>query len=65
MKQFSEIKPFQCTLSTWDFGKIVPKEMLNSYCYIHSTFIIPPQPDRDGRELNRDHTYPGIFAHTR
>ncbi len=56
--------PIQCTLGTWDFGKIVPKDMLNSYCYIHSTFIVPPHPDLD-QERHTQGTYPGIFTHLR
>ena len=30
-----------CTLSMYEFEKIISKEMLNSYCYIHSTFVVP------------------------
>ncbi len=44
----------QCSLSTWDFSKLIPKDMLNTYCYIHSTFIIP-KPD-----VKQEHqSYPG------
>ena len=32
---------FQCTLGMKDYTKYMPKDMLNSYCYIHSTFIVP------------------------
>ena len=30
-----------CTLSMYEFEKIVPKDMLNSYCFIHSTYVVP------------------------
>lgn len=48
----------QCTLSAYDFAKIIPADMLNSYCYIHSTFIIPDVTDPTLT------AYPGLHAHT-
>ncbi len=33
--------PIYCTLTMYEWEKIIPKEMLNTYCYIHSTFIVP------------------------
>ena len=39
-----------------DFTKIIPKEMLNSYCYIHSTFLIPGS-------YSGDYSYPGVGPH--
>ncbi len=30
-----------CSLAMYDFNKKIPREMLNTYCYIHSTFIVP------------------------
>ena len=36
---FSE--PIYCSLAMYEYEKIVPRDMLNQYCYIHSTFIVP------------------------
>ena len=30
-----------CTLSMYEYEKIISKEMLNSYCFIHSTYVVP------------------------
>ena len=30
-----------CSLSMYEFEKIISKEMLNSYCFIHSTYVVP------------------------
>ena len=34
-------EPIYCSLSMYEWDKIISKEMLNNYCYIHSTFIVP------------------------
>lgn len=33
--------PIHCTMATYEFDKFVSRDMLNTYCYIHSTFIYP------------------------
>ena len=49
-------EPIYCSMGSSDFAKIVPKEMLNSYCYIHSTFLIPDT-------TSGEYTYPGVGPH--
>jgi hypothetical protein len=34
-------EPMYCSLAMYEYEKIIPRDMLNSYCYIHSTYIIP------------------------
>ena len=33
--------PIYCSLGAYEYEKVISKEMLNNYCYIHSTFIVP------------------------
>ena len=40
-------EPMYCTLNTRDWTYQIPKELLNSYCYIHSTYIIPTNHNFD------------------
>ena len=49
-------EPMYCTLNTRDWTYQIPKELLNSYCYIHSTYIIPTNHNFD-KELftNKGH----------
>ena len=49
--------PIFCSMGVDDFTKIVPKEMLNSYCYIHSTFLIPDS-------AAGEYSYPGVGPHS-
>ena len=34
-------EPIYCSLTMYEYEKIIPRDMLNQYCYIHSTFIVP------------------------
>ena len=34
-------EPIYCSMGAYEYEKIISKEMLNNYCYIHSTFIVP------------------------
>ncbi|XP_059098650.1 innexin inx2-like isoform X1 [Tigriopus californicus] len=43
--------PIHCSTWAFDSAKVIQTEMLNSYCYIHSTFIIPGLSGE---------TYPGL-----
>ena len=47
-------EPIHCTLAYKDWHYMIPKPMLNIYCYVHSTFLIP----RAGAVSIRDQLYP-------
>ena len=47
-------EPIHCTLAWKNWHYMIPKPMLNVYCYIHSTFIIP----QAGAVSVRDQLYP-------
>lgn len=49
--------PIHCSLNVFEFFKVIQQDMLDSYCYIYSSFIIPTAND-DG------HPYPGVGPHT-
>ena len=34
-------EPIYCSLGHYEYEKVISKEMLNNYCYIRSTFIVP------------------------
>lgn len=49
--------PIYCSLSMYEWERVISKEMLNSYCYIHSTFIIP----KDERYMDEElYQYQGL-----
>ena len=33
--------PILCTLYYYEFDKVIAPNMLNTYCYVHSSFIVP------------------------
>lgn len=35
--------PIYCSLQMYEWERVIPKDMLNNYCYINSTFIVPVQ----------------------
>ena len=49
--------PIYCSMSMYEWEKIVSKEMLNNYCYIHSTFVVPKPDQSTDQEI---YTYPGV-----
>ena len=55
-------EPIQCTLAYKYWHYMIPKPMLNIYCYIHSTFVIPQAGQTD--VSNQLYPYPGV-GHTR
>ena len=51
--------PIECSLMEKDFDKYLPKKMLNSYCYIHATFLVAEiEPDSKVEQLQQ--IYPGV-----
>ena len=55
-------EPIHCTLAYKYWHYMIPKPMLNIYCYIHSTFVIPQAGHTDVQ--NQLYPYPGV-GHTR
>ena len=55
-------EPIHCTLAYKYWHYMIPKPMLNQYCYVHSTFVIPQAGHTDVQ--NQLYPYPGV-GHTR
>ena len=55
-------EPIHCTLAYKYWHYMIPKPMLNIYCYIHSTFVIPQAGHTDVQK--QLYPYPGV-GHTR
>ena len=55
-------EPIHCTLAYKYWHYMIPKPMLNIYCYVHSTFVIPQAGHTDVQ--NQLYPYPGV-GHTR
>ena len=51
-------EPIQCTLAYQYWHYMIPKPMLNIYCYIHSTFVIPQAGTASINE--QLYPYPGV-----
>ena len=55
-------EPIHCTLAYKYWHYMIPKPMLNQYCYVHSTFVIPQAGQTDVQ--NQLYPYPGV-GHTK